>query len=94
MNISHSVSLMIFFLDNPRNEGGIRAEAIITTPIVTATTAEGEGTAVDVPNRPAVESQVVVEGRPPIPVGEFFFLYCAISIGLNCHILVKGIVRV
>ena len=75
MNISHSVSLMIFFLDNPRNEGGIRAEAIITTPIVTATTAEGEGTAVDVPNRPAVESQVVVEGRPPIPVGEFFFFY-------------------
>ena len=63
VHISHSVSHMIFFfVDNPRNEVGIRAETNITTPNVAATSADGEGTGVDVPNPLAVESQVVVEG--------------------------------
>ena len=78
-----SVCLMIFFVDNPRNDGGIRAETNITAPIAAPTSGEGEGAGDDLPIPPAVEGQAVVEGRRPDPVGEFFFIYCTILIGLK-----------
>ena len=67
---------MNFFVDNPRNDVGIQAETNITTLNDAGTSVDGEGAGVDVPNPLAVESQVVVEGSHPNPVGEFF-LYCA-----------------